>query len=331
MTPEEAGFIPDKLIQVEAWLDEHAGARGYRFALVKDGYLVSALNRGYDPNEPLRIASAAKSFYGSVLGIAVAEARIPSADAPVADIYPEMLDVPAGEGPKEGRYAFPKDRAITYRQLISNTSGYMKPGEAPGRVFHYQTYGMNILTHAIATAYGRYDVADPEGSVGFASLIDEKLAAPIGATFDYSLTNFDLHPRARLPIFGYYCQVHTTPLDFARAGWLWCNWGRWEGQQVVPEAWVRAAVKVNGDLIDHAPPEQWMYGYGFWTNERGVLWPDLPHTAFAAAGAGGHYATVFPDLRLVVVQNPGPYHNAREGASLANGDLLSLVLAGLRV
>ena len=40
-----------------------------------------------------------------------------------------------------------------------------------------------------------------------------------------------------------------------------------------------------------------MAGYG-----RG-----LPTDGFTASGAGGHYASVFPSLGLVVVQNPGPY------------------------
>ena len=72
------------------------------------------------------------------------------------------MDVPEGTGPKPGRYAFEKDRDLTFRQLICNVSGYMKPGEEPGKVFNYQTFGMNILCHAIATAYGMYDSRDPQ-------------------------------------------------------------------------------------------------------------------------------------------------------------------------
>lgn len=328
--PTAVGFDADRLAQAVKALGELAGERGYRLAIVKDGLLVGESHRGYDPAEPLRIASAAKSFYSNILGITVEEGRIPSAEAAVVGIYPEMMDVPEGEGPKDGRYAFPKDREITYRQLIGNTSGYMKPGEAPGEVFHYQTYGMNILTHAVAKAYGLYDVADPEGSPGFQVLIREKLAEPIGARFEYSLTNFDLHAKARLPIFGYYCQMRARPLDLARAGWLWCNYGRWGDDQIVPEAWMRASVAVNPDIVKHEPESKWTYGYGFWTNAAGVQWPDLPRDGFTAAGAGGHYVSVFPSQGLVIVQNPGPYHNARPGATVANGDFLGLVLAALR-
>ncbi|MCJ7739344.1 MAG: beta-lactamase family protein [Anaerolineae bacterium] len=328
--PSDVGLNPGRLAEAEKWLDARAGEGGYRFAVVKDGALVVDLSRGIGRLERLQIASAAKSVYSNVLGIAVEEGMLPSADAPVVDVYPEMMDVPAGEGPKEGRYAFPKDAGITFRQLICNVSGYMKPGEEPGKVFHYQTYGMNVLTHSVAKAYGMYDVADPTGSAGFGQLIKEKLAGVIGADFTYRLTNFKLHEKARLPIFGYYCQVCTTALDLARLGWLWCNWGRWQDQQVVPEAWMRETVAVNPFLIANAPEEQWVYGHGFWTNERGVQWPDLPRDGFTSAGAGGHFVSVFPSQQLVVVQNPAPHGTPRPGATRANGDLLALVLAAVR-
>ena len=132
------------------------------------------------------------------------------ADDLVADYYPEMMDVPAGTGPKEGRFAREKDRGITFRQLISNTSGYLKPGEEPGQVFHYQTYGMCILCHAIATRYGYYDSAEP----------------------------------GRLGGFGNTTQLLLGARDMARLGLLWLRGGGWAGRPVVPEAWMREATRV---------------------------------------------------------------------------------------
>ena len=54
------------------------------------------------------------------------------------------------------------------------------------------------------------------------------------------------------------------------------------------------------------------YGHGFWTNEKGKLWPDLPREGFTAWGAGGHYVVVFPSYDLVVVMNPTPYPGASQ-------------------
>jgi CubicO group peptidase (beta-lactamase class C family) len=328
--PVDVGFAPDKLDKVKYWLDENVEKEYNRIVISRFGRLVLELNHNVDRDRKFPIASAAKSIYSNILGIAVKEGKIPSADARVYDYYPEMMDVPEGEGPKDGRYAFEKDREITFRQLISNTSGYMKPGEEPGKVFHYQTYGMNILTHSLAKIYGLYDTNDPEGSAGFKVLIKEKIADPIGADFHYTLSNFNLHEKARLNIFGYYCQVHANAPDLARLGWLWCNWGKWEDKQIVPEAWMRESVETNPDVKSNCSEDEWKYGYGIWTNSDGKLWENLPSDGFTASGAGGHYVSVFPSRDLVIVQNPGRYKRDRDrNAERGNQELLRIILDAL--
>ena len=327
ISPEQAGFKSDGLGKAKKWLDENLGNKNYRVVIIRDGRLVAEWYNNVDRNKKIGIASAAKSIYSNILGIAVAEGKIPSADAKVVDYYPEMMDVPEGEGPKEGRYVFEKDRGIGFRHLISNTSGYMKPGEEPGKVFHYQTYGMNILTHAIAKIYGLYDIKDPQGSPGFKVLIEEKIGKPIGAKWSYSLNNFALHEKARLNIFGYYCGVNTNALDLARVGWLWCNWGKWDGKQLIPEAWMRESVKTAPYILANCDEQDWKYGYGIWTNDNGKLWLNLPRNGFTASGAGGNYASVFPDYNLVIVQNPGL--NVREGSERGNQEFLGLILDSL--
>ena len=186
--------------------------------------------------------------------------------------------------PSRAATPFPRTGEITFRQLISNTSGYMKPGEEPGQVFHYQTYGMNVLAHALAKIYGLYDMADPEGSPGLKPLIDRMFGDAIGTSWGRYLFNFDLQPNARLNIFGYYDGVLSNALDMARLGWLWRNWGRWNGEQLIPEAWLREATSTAPAIRENCPQEDWRYGYGFWTNEHGLLWPDLPTDSYAAQG-----------------------------------------------
>jgi len=301
--PEDVGLSAERLGEVEAWLKEVSEEKRYRVVIVRHGYLVAEWCRDVEPEERLWLASAAKSVYSCVLGIAIAEGKIPSADAPVIDYYPEMMDVAEGEGPKPGRFAREKDRAITFRQLICNTSGYMKPGETPGTVFHYQTFGMNILTHAIAKQYGYYDSDAPEGLPGFGRLMEEKIRDPIGATWTCRYMNFKHPPEAKLGIFGYYHGISATARDMARLGWLWLNGGRWGETQVIPEDWLRQATQTGPDIKEHCPEEEWKYGHGFWVNDHGKLWPDLARDAFAARGAGGQHICVFPGLSLVVVMS----------------------------
>ena len=315
IAPADAGFDPVRFQQIEQWLRDHRQDRSYRIVIVRGGRLVGEWLHGVERDAQLRLASAAKSIFASILGIAIYEGKIASADAKLIDLYPEALDVPDGTGPKPGRYVFPKDRDITLRHLISNTSGYMKPDEEPGKVFHYQTYGMNVFTHAIAKAYGVWDVNDPEHSPGLQPLIDRCLRQPIGAEWGYYVSNFDLWPQAKLNVFGYYDGVKASALDMARLGWLWLNWGRWNGQQVIPEAWLREATQIAPDIRSNCPESDWQYGYGFWTNVEGKLWPQLPRDSYAASGAGSQHIWVCPSLELVVAQSPGLWSDQSENDS----------------
>ena len=327
-TPEEAGFASDRLAGVKTRLDQRVEDRRYRFALVRGGKLVADWCHNAEPGDRLEIASTWKSMLSNVLGIAVAEGKLPSVDAEVYDYWPDFMDVPEGTGPKEGRYAFPKDRLITFRHLTSNTSGYMKPGEQPGTVYHYQSWGKNVLSHALAHLYGYYDAADPQGAVGCMRLFREKLADPIGAAWNYRSATMALPPQARQNIYGYGTRIFTTALDLARVGWLWCNYGRWGDQQIVPEAWLRESTQVAPHIKEHCPEKDWRYGHGFWSNSQGKLWPDLPRDGFHSWGAGGHYAAVFPSLELVIVQNPDPF--GVRGGEGANPELMDLVFAAMR-
>ena len=74
----------------------------------------------------------------------------------------------------------------------------------------------------------------------------------------------------------------------AKLGYLYLHNGRWDGRQVVSEAWVQAATQrhtaTDGDLG---------YGYQWWTYPR---WD-----AYTALGRYGQTIFVIPSLDLVIV------------------------------
>lgn len=312
--PGDLGFNTEKLAAVETWLNEIAGDRPFRFAIARNGYLLAEWGRGVDIHKQINQSSVGKSYYSCLLGIAVAEGKLKSPDEKVIGHYPEMMDIAEGEGPKPGRHAFEKDREITFRQLICNTSGYMKPGEEPGKVFHYQTFGMNILTNGLATVYGLYDSSDPDRLPGCAKLMEDKLRDPIDGTWSHFYTDFEHPPGAKKHIFGHSLRVSATARDTARAGHLWLNYGAWNGRRIVPESYMKEATVTNPDILANEPEENWKYGHGFWVNDHGKQWPDLPRDSFAAAGAGAKHIWVCPPLGLVVTQNPGLWDQFRDEA-----------------
>jgi len=169
----------ESLAPVKAWLDETAQGQRYRVVVVCGGKLLAEWCQGVGAEEQLGLASAAKSVFSCMLAIAVEEGKIESPDAKVVEVYPEMMDVSDGTGPKPGRYAFPEDVDITFRQLICNTSGYMKPGEEPGQGVGYLEDGTMIVaensrekineeitlsvTSVLQTSAGRMIFGRPEG------------------------------------------------------------------------------------------------------------------------------------------------------------------------
>lgn len=314
-------------MEAGSWQASEAENTPYRALIVRHGQIAAEWNFRIDPLERAQQASASKSTFSCVLGVAVQEGVIGSVDDRVADYYPEMMDVAPGEGPKPDRHAFPENEGITFRQLIGNTSGYMKPGEAPGRVFNYQTFGMNILTHAVASAYSLYKTGDPERGAGFGTLTEWKVRDPIGGTWSWEYRNFKPPHGAKLGVFGYFTGYEMTPYDMARCGLLWMRYGVWDGAQVVPEEWMRQATRVNADVLANEPEESHRYGLGFWCNDRGQMWPDLPRDAFAASGNGRQHIWACPSLDLIVVRSPGTYE--QEDPS-QGGRLLELVADAVR-
>ena len=100
----DVGMDSEKLDLAKAWLDSKFAADRYRIAIVRGGYLVAEWTHDIPSAEKHHIASANKSILSSMLGIAIEEGKIGSADDLAVDYYPELMDVPAGEGPKAVSY-----------------------------------------------------------------------------------------------------------------------------------------------------------------------------------------------------------------------------------
>jgi CubicO group peptidase (beta-lactamase class C family) len=94
-----------------------------------------------------------------------------------------------------------------------------------------------------------------------------------------------------------------TAPDMIKLGRLYLQDGRWEGRQLIPEAWVRESTSTKIANEGHD-----VYGYPY-----GYLWwlPNTDdHPAFAALGWAGQLIEIIPDLNLVVAVSPmdGPQY-----------------------
>ena len=85
-----------------------------------------------------------------------------------------------------------------------------------------------------------------------------------------------------------------TPRDWAKFGLLYLHKGKWRGEQVVNESWVKySATPSNGSNGE--------YGAHFWTNSGGK-YPNVPRDLFSSNGFQGQYIFIIPSKDLVVVR-----------------------------
>jgi CubicO group peptidase (beta-lactamase class C family) len=82
--------------------------------------------------------------------------------------------------------------------------------------------------------------------------------------------------------------LHLTPHDMAKIGYLYLNEGWWEGEQVVPADWARASTRehISAQTLQDG------YGYQWWVDDSGI---------YMALGYAGQLIVVVPDKDMVVV------------------------------
>lgn len=266
--------------------------------VVYDGQLVAEKYApGFDKNTVMLGWSMSKSLTGAMIGILVKQGKLDvNAPAPV----------PEWKGNDK--------QAITLKQLLQQTSGldfvesytgfsevtnmlFNKGDMAaftaklplrykPGAVFYYSSGNSNILSRII-----RHTV----GEERYASFPYQYLFHKIGM---YSML---LEPDASGTYIGS-SYSYATARDFARFGLLYYNNGKWGGEQILPENWVKESVQpADADKLKH-------YGYQFWLNgwdekNPSQRWfPDVPADMFFADGYGGQDIYIIPSRKLIIVR-----------------------------
>ena len=86
--------------------------------------------------------------------------------------------------------------------------------------------------------------------------------------------------------------MQITPRDMAKFGYLYLNEGVWEGEQIVPAAWVQTSTATQIET-----EQTFDYGYQWWTYPQ---WD-----AYTARGRYGQLIFVIPEYDLVVVFTAG--------------------------
>lgn len=270
-------------------------------AVVRRGYVVGEeYFRGYGPTTRFASYSVAKSFLSAVVGVAIGAGHVPGLDQP-AQAYFDAWRGPATD---------PRKRAITVRHLLTMQSGLQFTDARSGGISGTDIEGILSAPDAVAYVLGLPSVADPgtrwNYSSGDSILLSGIVQEATGrSAFDYGRERiFDRIGMAGMTwssdpaghtIGGW--GVGATVRQYARFGYLYLKNGSWNGETLVPEAWVRQS------LAPASPAVTW-YGFQWWlaptfsTDARNPV----PADTFAAQGLYLQKIYVIPSRDLVVVR-----------------------------
>lgn len=260
----------------------------HSFMLVRHGHVVAeGWWTPYAAQSPHALFSLSKSFTSTAVGLAVAEGKL-SVDDEVLKFFPD--DAPA-EPDKNLK-------AMRVRDLLRMNTGHETEPPRP----RDQSWKKAFLNHPVRFKPGTHFLYNTSGSYMLAAIVEKSTGMPL---LDY------LQPRLFQPLGienptwekspegiatgGYGLALRTE--DIARFGQLYLQKGKWDGKQLIPEAWIAEATSFqtsNGS----SPKSDWDQGYGY------QFWR-CRHGAYRGDGAFGQYCVVMPEQDAVVAITGG--------------------------
>lgn len=300
------GLAPARLTaMIQAIIDEqypgvHSVLLWHKGKLVLEEYFY-----GHDRTTLQQLRSASKSFVSALVGAAIQRQFISS---DTARLLPHF---------KYDAYAHPDPRkqAWTVQDFLTMRSGldcndndertagyeenmYPQPDwvkfvldlpltSTPGTQGSYCSGAVAVLGRAVENASGQRLPAFAEAN----------LFKPLGIKnykWNYSLDNSN--PTV--------AQLFLAPRDFLKFGLLYLHRGQWQGQQVLPAAWVEKSLGTYTKLGSK------QYGY-FWWHQQFTVNGQRVDT-YLATGNGGQKLFVVPALDAVVVFTGGNYNSPRD-------------------
>ncbi len=266
--------------------------------IVKNGYMVMEEYPSvfYEQDNRHIIHSCTKSFTSALVGIAIEEGYIDGVDEKLIDLLPNRT------------YANYDERIddITLEHLLMMTSGFewdewTEPYSSslnshyqywyasdsvqfildlplaydPGDVWVYSSGSSHLLSAIVTEATG----------VSLLEYATDKLFTPLGIAVSDVLWPADNHG-----IYRGSGGVEMIPRDMAKFGYLFLNNGTWDGEQIVPSAWVQTSSETLSTFDEYSG-----YSYQWWT------YPAEIASVYSANGYVGQNIFVIPSLDMVVV------------------------------
>ncbi len=327
-TPEEIGINSEELEEaiVFAESNEYSGSRDLRIAILKafehepyhyiagptkerggpagmiliDGYKVAEWG---DVKRVDMTFSVTKSYLSTVAGLAFDNGLI-------SDVHESVVNY-VWDGTFEGVH----NEGITWDHLLNQSSDWSgslfgmfdwadrpprdggidewksRELHSPGSFFKYNDVRVNVLSYSLLQVWRK--------SLPF--VLKSKIMDPIGASttwrwygYENSWVNVDGIKVQSVSGGGHSGGgIFISTEDHARYGLLFLSDGKWNGEQLISEAWIKR-VRTPSEANES-------YGYMWWLNRGQRKWEGVSEKVYYAAGFGGNYIVIDKENNLVIV------------------------------
>ena len=269
---------------------------------------------GFDRDVIHDMRSASKSIASTLIGLAVSEGLLEDADVRVLD----LLDYESYDNPDE------RKSRISVRHLMTMSSGLDANDSDRNSAANENTYqSQTEQPDWIKLALDVPMIAEPGQRVIYGSANPMILAAVLESVLDSGVEWFadealfaplgidDYRIFMRPDDAGVYLGggMYLTPRDMLKIGQLYLDDGEWQGEQLLPKAWVEESFGRYGRLepVDRNGNQ---YGYLWWHESYSA--GDRTVDSVEARGNGGQYIFVVPELDAVVVITAGNFRGGLE-------------------
>ncbi|MCC7451532.1 MAG: serine hydrolase [Anaerolineae bacterium] len=289
--PEQQGIPSSAILRFVEALDRQIHEM-HSFMLVRHGSVVAeGWWSPYSAAHPHQLFSVSKSFTATAVGLAVAEGYF-AIDDPVLTFFPDETPAEVNDQLAAMRVrhllTMSSGQAMdTWELMVDRPDGNWIKGfftapvvDAPGTHFVYNTGATYILSAIVQKTTG-LKVVD---------YLQAGLFEPLGI----SRAAWSDSPQG---ITAGGIGLSLTTEDVARFGQLYLQHGMWQGQQLLPEAWIAEATRTQiGNDRGGQPDWSQGYGYQFWR---------CRHNAYRADGVFGQFCIVLPEQDAVLAMTGG--------------------------
>jgi len=267
---------------------------------------------GFDKQRPHDMRSASKTFGPALIGLARENGVNISLDAPAYSFFPQYKPFANWDERKN---------KITVRDLMDMTSGLACDDHDPTSagsedVMQDQTKENDWYKFMLDLPMAR----DPGGENAVYCSSDMNLVGGIvrNATGTWLPEFFDQYLARPLQITSYHMNLmpsgeaymggglYMRPRDQLKLGQLYLSGGVWNGNRLLSEAWVKDSITQHSRF----PPviaSDTDHGYTYAWHTRHLQVEGRQFRDYYAAGNGGQYVLVLPDLDMVVGITGGDY------------------------